>query len=282
MELVQHLEHYPPSFLAALPPRLRRSLLLRLPIVDVCQLEKTVAFDGLDAESIWGELFELRYRRYKKYACIVNPYLVKKALQDLEEKDMPNRERFLAAVTTMIFGSVRPGSYMVLRERISRVHSLYVDPYLDDFVNYLVAAMKVEMFYDVTAEMTPIRLTYATNNFAKWNRSKSYEETFHRFQYVPPRFSHYVDAKDYYRYVLSDVDAITLLMEKCDYYPDDATIPLVSYPFQYPDDESRALKLVGKLLHKVRTLRMSYNYLLTQFCTTLQSGSATAGILPRP
>ena len=277
MELVQHLEHYPPSLLAALPPRIRRSLLLRLPIVDVCQLEKTVAFDRLDAESIWGELFELRYRRYKKYACIMHPHLVKKALQDLEEKDMPNRERFLAAVTTMIFGSVRPGSYMVFRETMTRGPSLYVDPYLDDFVNYLVAAMKVEMFYDVTAEMTPIRLAHAIHNFAKWNRSKSYEETFHRFQYVPPRFSHYVDAKDYYWYVLSDVDAITLLMEKCDYYPDDVTIPLVAYPFQYPDEEIRAWKLVGKLLHKVRTLRLSNNHLITQFFTTLQSGSATAG-----
>lgn len=275
MELVQHLEHYPPSLLAALPPTLRRSLLLRLPIVDVCQLEKTVAFDGLDAESIWGELFELRYRRYKKYACIWHPYLVGKALQDLEAKDMPKREKFLAVVVTMIFGSVRPGSYLFLRK--GHVHDPYVDPYLDDFVNYLVAAMKVEMFHDVTAEMTPIRLMYANNNFAKWGRAKSYEETFHRFQYVPPRFSHYVNAENHYRYVLSDVDAITLLMEKCDYYPDDVSIPLVAYPFQYPDDESRALKLVGKLLHKVRTLHLSSNYLLTQFCTTLRSGFATAG-----
>ena len=278
MELIQHLEHYPPSALAALPPRLRRSLLLRLPIVDVCQLEKTVAFNGLNAESIWGELFELRYRRYKRYACIFCPLLVKKALQDLEEKDMPKREKFLAAVVTMIFGSVRPGSYWILRKGTRRHDPglFCVDPYLDDFVNYLVAAMKVEMFHDVTAEMTPISLAYLNNTLNKFRYRKGYGETFHRFQYVPPRFSHYVNAKNFF--MLSEVDAITLLMEQCDYYPNEISISLIAYPFQWPDDESRSLKLAGKLLHKVRTLHLSDNQChLTTFFESLQSGFATAG-----
>ena len=279
MELIQHLEHYPPSLLATLPPRLRRSLLLRLPIVDVCQLEKTVAFDGLNAESIWGELFELRYRRYKRYACILHPYLAKKALQDLEEKDMPKKEKFLAAVTTMIFASVRPGSYMILRKGTAAGRHdpglLYVDPYLDDFVNYLVAAMKVEMFYDVTAEMTPITLVYTYNSYSKFGNRKRYRETFHQFQYVPPRFTHYVNAKNFF--MLSDVDAITLLMEQCNYYPNDISIPLIAYTFQWPDDESRSLMLAGKLLHKVRTLHLSDNYHLATFFKSLQFGFVTAG-----
>lgn len=277
MELVQHLEHYPPSVLAALPPRLRRSLLVRLPIVDVCQLEKTVAFNGLNADSIWGELFELRYRRYKRYASILCPLLVKKALQDIEEKDMPKREKFLVAVVTMIFGSVRPGSYRILRKGTRRFDPglFCVDPYLEDFVNYLVAAMKVEMFHDVTAEMTPITLAYINSNLNKFRNRKTYGETFHRFQYVPPRFSHYVNAKN--SFMLSDVDAITLLMEQCDYYPNEISISLIAYPFQWPDDISSSLRLAGKLLHKVRTLHLSDNCHLTTFFESLQSGFATAG-----
>ena len=56
--LVEHLEHYPPELLACIPPTLRRPLLLHIPIADLCQLESTKTFDGVDAEMIWKERFQ--------------------------------------------------------------------------------------------------------------------------------------------------------------------------------------------------------------------------------
>ena len=59
--LVGRLEEYSPQSLSLLPPPLRRQLLLRLPVADICRLENDPVFmSGLDPDDIWRGLLETR------------------------------------------------------------------------------------------------------------------------------------------------------------------------------------------------------------------------------
>ena len=59
--LVGRLEEYSPKSLSLLPPPLRRQLLLRLPVADICRLENDPVFmSGLDPDAIWRGLLESR------------------------------------------------------------------------------------------------------------------------------------------------------------------------------------------------------------------------------
>ena len=51
--LVNDLENYSLESLALLPLRLRYRLLANLPVLDLCQLERTSVALGVDLESIW-------------------------------------------------------------------------------------------------------------------------------------------------------------------------------------------------------------------------------------
>ena len=51
--LVNDLENYSLESLALLPLRLRYRLLTNLPVLDLCQLERTSVAVGVDLESIW-------------------------------------------------------------------------------------------------------------------------------------------------------------------------------------------------------------------------------------
>lgn len=58
--LMAHLEDYPASYLRLLPTRLRQTLLLNLPVADICQLERTKFVKGIDMESLWSTITEQR------------------------------------------------------------------------------------------------------------------------------------------------------------------------------------------------------------------------------
>ena len=59
--LVGRLVEYSPQSLSLLPPPLRRQLLLRLPVADICRLENDPVFmSGLDSDAIWRGLLESR------------------------------------------------------------------------------------------------------------------------------------------------------------------------------------------------------------------------------
>ena len=51
--LINNLEHYSLELLALLPLRLSYRLLTNLPVLDLCQLERTSVAVGVDLESIW-------------------------------------------------------------------------------------------------------------------------------------------------------------------------------------------------------------------------------------
>ena len=56
VHLITNLEEFPPDVLALLPLRVRKELFLRLPVADICYLERTAVADGVDMEWIWGDL----------------------------------------------------------------------------------------------------------------------------------------------------------------------------------------------------------------------------------
>lgn len=56
VHLISNLEEFPPDVLALLPLRVRKELFLRLPVADICYLERTAVADGVDMEWIWGDL----------------------------------------------------------------------------------------------------------------------------------------------------------------------------------------------------------------------------------
>ena len=51
--LINDLDHYSLELLALLPLRLRYRLLANLPVLDLCQIERTSVAVGVDLESIW-------------------------------------------------------------------------------------------------------------------------------------------------------------------------------------------------------------------------------------
>ena len=56
--ILMNLEELPPSYLALLPLSIRKEILDRLPIADVCLLEETPFVDGLDLKVYWSDCLE--------------------------------------------------------------------------------------------------------------------------------------------------------------------------------------------------------------------------------
>ena len=55
--IIGHLDEYGNETLALLPPRTRQTLLLNLPVIDVCRLEGSGVTEGIDMEEIWKILY---------------------------------------------------------------------------------------------------------------------------------------------------------------------------------------------------------------------------------
>ena len=94
LQVVRRLEDYPLNVLALLPTSLRRKLLFYLPVVDVCQLEKTCFAEGIDMEAFWGELFERHVARYDKET--VHKYGHIDFNNQLKQRIHHNRELYLS------------------------------------------------------------------------------------------------------------------------------------------------------------------------------------------
>ena len=60
--ILMHLEEFPANYLALLPLSLRRELLTKLPIADVCRLEEGPFVQGIDMEDYWSCLIGLHLR----------------------------------------------------------------------------------------------------------------------------------------------------------------------------------------------------------------------------
>ena len=55
--VVVHLEEYPPSYLSLLPLLVRKEILWKLPMADVCRVEDTDFVQGIETEHYWNSTF---------------------------------------------------------------------------------------------------------------------------------------------------------------------------------------------------------------------------------
>ena len=62
--LINSLECYSPELLSRVPTSLRYRILVQSPIIDICRLERTSAFDGNDSEKLWGECYDKHWFRF--------------------------------------------------------------------------------------------------------------------------------------------------------------------------------------------------------------------------
>ena len=70
--ILMHLEELPPNYLALLPLSIRKEIITRLPIADVCRLEETPFVDGLDLKPYWRSYLSpmrLFYRK-QQHLCL--------------------------------------------------------------------------------------------------------------------------------------------------------------------------------------------------------------------
>ena len=229
IKLIDELEQYSPELLSLLPPVDRKQLLLFCPVVSICHLEQTCAFDGIDSEIFWGELLE---KHIQNFGALYDTTV---RLEALRASYSSNREKFFAILTTMIFSGDRfSGHYGISEyyEEFERWKDDYADTvptdeqHPDDIVNYLVAYRKPDAVNVKTME--PKHDRRSSSEEKKFYYALPVRDVFglrpgmvYEFstkgQHVHSHFSHYILKKNHYR--LSDEDAIMLMMNECLYYP---------------------------------------------------------------
>ena len=97
-KLIEELNHYSPEMLSLLPPVQRKELLLLCPVVSVCHLEQTCAFDGIDSDIFWDDLFKI----HKDRLGMLKFYDVN-ASKALEVSHSSSHEKYFTFLTALIF-----------------------------------------------------------------------------------------------------------------------------------------------------------------------------------
>ena len=226
-KLIEEFDHYSPEMLSLLPPAERKELLLYCPVVSICHIEHTCAFNGIDSDMFWNELLW----NQKKFN--VNAVELLLCSYDCEHYCLSNCEKYFTFLTAMIFSGDRFSGYYVNRADIGQC---YCTPRPeecscpDDIVNYLVAYRKPNVI---------IEEVDSEERFSETDSSEE-EDSFKSFSPVPIRdmlgqeygnlyeeatkgqhvyshYSHYILKENHYR--LSDEDAVSLMMNECNYYP---------------------------------------------------------------
>ena len=231
-KLIEELDHYSPEILSLLPPVQRKELLLLCPVISICHLEQSSAFNGIDSNIFWDDLLNQQQSRpgpFRNYDLNAN--------DALRISYSSNREKYFTFLTATIFSG----------DRFSGIYGLFTggrsgrDFYEgctpppdqrdcpDDIVNNLVAYRKpniiVEKVY-VDYDDPDSNEKYSNYNdfyyplpsrdvFGR-QYSELYEEAT-KGQYVHSRFSRYISKENHYR--LSDDDAVSLMMNECNFYP---------------------------------------------------------------
>ena len=214
-KLVKELDHYSPEMLSLLPPVQRKRLLLLCPVVSICHLERTCAFDGIDSNRFWDDLLK-HHNMYMTHYCHYDCNARKALLASYPS----SREKYFTFLTAMIFSGDRfSGHYGIFRGVDRNFYEDSSPPRKErscprDIVNYLVAYRKritnLRMRDTVLYYPLPSRDSFGRQH------GKLYEEAT-KGQYVHSRYSRYISKENHYR--LSDDDAVSLMMNECHFYP---------------------------------------------------------------
>ena len=245
-KLTEEFDHYSPEMLSLLPTVQRKELLLLCPVVSICHLEQTCAFDGIDSDMFWGDLLERHDSRLRCYDI--------NAQEALRVSHSSSREKYFAFLTAVIFSGDRFSGYYAF---FSNANGYGKDSYEgvppvnerdcpDDIVNYLVVYQKPNVV-EVIVEEVDTKEPVSQKNISEEeeeqddDEEESYEYNYEKFYYPLPardvfgckcdelyeeatvcqgvhsHYSHYILKENHYR--LSDEDAISLMMNECHYYP---------------------------------------------------------------
>ena len=250
LQVVEEFDLYSPEELSLLPPVQRKELLLFCPIVSLCHLEQTCAFDGIDSGTFWEDLLFSHKRCL--YCYDVN------ACDALSVSYSSSREKYFTFLTSMIFGGDRfSGHYAFFSDRNGYMRHFY-DGYTPppeeckapiDIINFLVAYQKPCVKIEETVSEEPcveenvetapipdkgrvseedeeeeeeedsfVEFYYPlpTRDVFRMLRTRHYIEAT-KGQHVHPRYSQYVTEENHYR--LSEENAISLMMNECNFYP---------------------------------------------------------------
>ena len=226
-QIISSLEHFSPQLLSCIPPSLRYQIFLRSPIVDICSFENSTAFDSIDREALWDELYQSHLKQWDKWKT--EEFSTLKSMQ-LFPAGISNRDKYFAFITTLIFCAERPYGYVENLnighyKRCESIPEQTVEWYPTDVVNYLVAYdknvdrnfEKIEESSDQTANIYPVCQYELDNSVNDDNLSRNlYGLLATNNQCVPKRYSFLMKAV----HRLSDSDALSLMMDKCNYIPE--------------------------------------------------------------
>ena len=249
---VEVLETYSPQLLSRIPPALRYQLFLRSPIVDICTLEKTCAFDDVNTNKLWAELYEKHWSLYDMWKA--DATITSKVMELIGGMNITNCEKYFVLLTTVLFSGERPSGYFHWMEGIhcdnlrnNSVPEVAMKHYPTDIVNYLVAAnissvvsKKVTKstsasqdhqdgdqdsdqdsdneadFFDVDAENCfPIPQRELDDSVDDGKLSCNYGRVATKNQRIPQRHTSLVESGCR----LPDEIAISLMMKRCNYFP---------------------------------------------------------------
>ena len=232
-QLIEEVHCYSPEMLSILPPIQRKELLLYCPIVTICHLEQTCAFNGIDSDIFWNELLNNQKERLGSYDFNeINALKVLRSTSrshDCQTFSSSSREKYFTFLTALIFSGDRfSGHYAFFTGRDRHYfESGYAPPGKrscpDDIINYLVAHRKPDInddmekeFYRDNSEKYESYYALPIRDVLGRKYGDLYKEAT-KGQHIHTCYSHYISKENHYR--LSDEDAIALMMNECNFYP---------------------------------------------------------------
>ena len=225
--------------LSLLPAKIRSRMLVKMPLVDICRLEKTNFVSGLDMTLIWKQIYEERNASDSSFHGRVSQNNWKQSL--------------LTRISNILLGDERPYGYFQLMTRADKgcpwvgrdiTDQQPVHKHPIDLVNYLVAIYH-EKSLPKDKETKNLSDEEDDDEWKKWQRRKygpSYvvmarhdvilhkgivppADLYHRAcqtkQLVSRRFAHYFSEGSSF---LPDNIAIMLLSRECDFFPESIVV----------------------------------------------------------
>ena len=232
-QLIEEVHCYSPEMLSILPPVQRKELLLYCPVVTICHLEQTCAFNGIDSDKFWKELLNNQKDRLGSYDF--NEINALKVLQstsrshDCQTFFSSCREKYFTFLTALIFSGDRfSGHYaFITGTDLHHFESGYAPPGKrscpDDIINYLVAHRKPDingvnddMEKEDDSEEHVFYYALPIRDVLGRKYGDLYKEGT-KDHHIHTCYSHYISKENHYR--LSDEDAVALMMNECNFYP---------------------------------------------------------------
>ena len=238
--VIEEFDSYSPEMLSLLPPVQRKQLLLLCPVISICRWEQSCAFDGINSETFWNELLERHMGNLGSY----RDYDIN-SRHALDASYSSNREKYLTFLTAMIFSGDRFSGHYALFAKVESDLEEYEDYYEwganpdpekrscpKDVVNYLVAYKKPKV---VNVDKEEIETVPDAVDWEKKSDnveyypvpirdvilfSTQYTELYTeatKDQHVHSRYLHFTSKEN--RRCLCDEDAVSLLMNECQFYP---------------------------------------------------------------